>query len=177
MTNGLIFFIFYLQIKIRKMKNTKVFSTLKKGFTLIEILLVIALIAILAGIVIFAINPAKQLAEGRNTQRRSDVNTIINSLHQYSIDHNGDLPGTLRLDDNCNNSALNEICRSGSSSCENLTDLSGTITANQTYLVSIPIDPNSSGNGTGYYASINSNGHLVVCAPLAERGASISITR
>ena len=59
------------------MKKTK-----QKGFTLLEVLLVIALIAILAGIVIVAINPVKQLADGRNTQRRSDVNTILNAVYQ-----------------------------------------------------------------------------------------------
>ena len=53
------------------MKNTRT-----SGFTLLEILLVVAAIAILAGIVIIAINPTKQLGDTRNAQRRSDVYSL-----------------------------------------------------------------------------------------------------
>lgn len=64
----------------------------EKGFTLLEILLVVATIAILAGIVILAINPYKQLAEARNSERHSDTRTILDALYQYNIDHSGSLP-------------------------------------------------------------------------------------
>ncbi len=72
-----------------------------KGFTLIEILLVIGVIGILAGIVIMAINPARQLAQARNIGRRSDVKQILSAIQQYRIDNRGNLPtgldSTLRM--------------------------------------------------------------------------------
>ncbi len=72
------------------MKNF--FQKNRAGFTLIELLLVIGIIAILAAIVIVAINPTKQLGDARNAQRRSDVNTILNAIWQYAIDNNGNMP-------------------------------------------------------------------------------------
>lgn len=66
-----------------------------KAFTLLEILLVVAAIAILAGVVIVAINPGKQLAQVRNTARRSDVSTILNAIYQYSLDNDGLFPANI----------------------------------------------------------------------------------
>ena len=53
------------------------------------------LATILAGIVILAINPTKQLGDTRNAERRSDVLTLLNAVYQYSIDRNGSLPSTI----------------------------------------------------------------------------------
>ncbi len=60
---------------------------MKKGFTLIELLLVIGIIAILAAIVIVAINPTRQLGQARDTQRANSVRTILNAATQYYVDN------------------------------------------------------------------------------------------
>ncbi len=60
-----------------------------RGFTLIEILVVIGLIAVLAAVVIIAINPARQFAQGRNSQRTSNVNSILNGIGQNLADNKG----------------------------------------------------------------------------------------
>lgn len=73
----------------------KIINNNKTGFTLLEILLVVAAIAILAGIVIVAINPGKQLGATRNASRNSDVNTIINAVYQYALDNNGVFPSNV----------------------------------------------------------------------------------
>jgi len=142
---------------------------LSRGFTLLEILLVIAIIAILAAIVIIAINPSKQLAESRNAQRETDVNTILNGVYQYSIDNNGQLPSGITTSDT-------EICKTGGT-CTGLVDLS-VLTNNGKYLVAIPTDPSgASTNGSGYSILKDANNRITVSAPHAELGKTISATR
>lgn len=143
----------------------------KKGFTLLEILLVVAAIAILTGIVILALNPAKQLADTRNAQRNSDVNTILNGVYQYAIDNSGTLPSDITT-------SQTEVCSgSGGTECSGLIDLS-VLTFNETYLVSIPTDPTgAAGYGAGYEIVKSANGRITVVAPDAEESETISVTR
>ena len=149
----------------------------QKGFTLLEILLVIALIAILAGIVIVAINPAKQTADARNTQRRSDVDTILNTIYQYSIDNSGAMPTGIPVSAACPGLGTSEICKTNGS-CSGYVDLS-VLTANSRYIVAVPADPqNPSGsNGTGYAVVKTSDNRIIVCAPNSENSAAISISK
>jgi len=71
-----------------------------KGFTLIELLVVIGILAVLLAITLIAINPAKQFSNANDTQRRSDVNQILNAIGQYSADNRGDISalGTISSD-------------------------------------------------------------------------------
>lgn len=144
-----------------------------RGFTLIEVLLVVAIISILAGIVILAINPSRQLAQSKNAQRAADVTTILNAVYQYSLDNNGTLPASITA---LAADTPGEICKTGGT-CTGLVDLS-VLTASETYLVSIPIDPAcASANGACYEVKRSANGRVTVSAPDAENGEVISVTR
>ena len=142
----------------------------RQGFTLLEILLAVALLGILAGIVILALNPGKQLANTRNAQRRVDVNTILNAVYQYAIDTNGTVPTTITT-------TATEICKTGGA-CTGLIDLTA-LTTNEKYLTAIPKDPNGTCNANGVCYTIlkSANGRVTVSAPDAEQGAAISVTR
>lgn len=149
------------------MKNR---SAKTEGFTLLEILLVVAAIGILAGIVILAINPNKQLGETRNAQRQNDVTTILNAVYQYALDNDGSLPTSI-------DTSAGEICKTDAASCTGLIDLS-VLTDAEEYLTSMPTDPTgSSTNGAGYEILRTANERVTVSAPDAEQGATISVTR
>lgn len=145
----------------------------QQGFTLLEVLLVVAVIVILAGIVIIALNPNKQLGDTRNAQRQADVTTILNAVSQYALDNNGALPAGVTA-------TATEICATGASACTSLVDLSA-LTTNEKYIISIPKDPQCSTscatNGTGYRIMKTTNNRVTVTAPAAEQGRVISVSR
>ncbi len=151
----------------------------QKGFTLLEVLLVVAVIAILAGIVIIAINPGKNLADARDAQRKADVNTIINAVYQYALDNSGSIPSTIT------NSAV-QICNgTGAGTCASPVAIDlGVLTASGKYIVALPKDPKCPGatacpqaNSIGYTITKDAtSGRVTVAAPLADT-PPISVSR
>jgi len=147
---------------------------MRAGFTLIELLLVIGIIAILASIVIVAINPTKQLGDARDAQRRSDVNTILNAVYQYAIDSNGNLPSTITT-------TRQRICQSGMTAAEATT--AGCIELDVltgSYLVKVPVDPQvtATATGTRYTIQQDTSGRVTVSAYGVEKdNSTISVTR
>src|SRR4051812_43905409 len=61
-----------------------------KGLTLIEIVIVIALIVVITGIYFLAANPAGQLAQSRNSERKLHLETIMQAVRQNIADQNNE---------------------------------------------------------------------------------------
>ncbi|MFH0830933.1 MAG: type II secretion system protein [Parcubacteria group bacterium] len=140
---------------------------LARAFTTAESLMVVATIGILSAVIVIAVTADKRLVDTRNTQRRTDVATIISAVTRYSIDHNGILPKSIPADSR-------EICQSEVSDCTGLVDLS-VLTEKGQYLVYLPADPQSgSANGTGYSIKRIGANRIQVAAPLAEWGVVIT---
>jgi prepilin-type N-terminal cleavage/methylation domain-containing protein len=60
-----------------------------RGFTLIEILVVIGMLAILTTVVLVAVNPLRQFAQARNSQRESNVAALLNAVTERIADNGG----------------------------------------------------------------------------------------
>lgn len=150
-------------------------SQIKKGFTLIEILVVIALIAILAAVTIVALNPAKAFQDARNSTRSSDINAILNAVTQY-ISEQGNTLGGLGVTATCGGTpATQTIIKTGTAASGevNLSSLA------PTYVAALPTDPSlsSAGASTGYTICITSGTRIKIAAPSAEGGKTIEVER
>lgn len=64
-------------------------KNLKKGFTLVELLIVIAILGTLAVVVLIALNPVQQLARTRDSGRISTVAQLGHALEAYATTNNG----------------------------------------------------------------------------------------
>ena len=157
--------------------------SLFNGFTLIEILVVIGIIAILAAVVIIAINPARQFAQARNSQRVSNVNSILNAIGQRIADNKGTFP-------------VATGCTAIPATATNISSTAGEVDLScltPTYIASgLPFDPSplsgtaywtdSTHYDTKYTVAVDSVGRYTVCAPggleaAIPGSAAICVTR
>lgn len=157
----------------------------RAGFTLIEILVVIGLLAVLAGVVLVALNPGRQFAQARNTERTSGVMTILNAIGARVADNAGVFAGEFE--------AAGETyeCPELAAGTEYTIASTGAGTVDlscltPTYVPArMPFDPSATGAhwtsasdyDTGYTVEADSFGRFVVRAPGAELGEEISVTR
>jgi prepilin-type N-terminal cleavage/methylation domain-containing protein len=147
----------------------------KEGFTLIEVLIVIGIIAVLAGVTLVAINPARQFAQARNSQRVSNIYSILNAIGQRIVDNKG---------------VFEEECAAGAiPMTETVLSSVGYDIAScliPAYITSLPFDPSVTGSHFTSPLDYNTNytimrdestGRITVAAPGAELGQEISVTR
>ena len=146
-----------------------------RGFTLIEILVVIGIIAVLAAIVIIAINPSKQFAQARNTQRQSNVDAILNAIGQRMADNKGVFGGHFAaagVDYYCPTltTSPTAITNTGYQSATTPPASFGDLSClTPTYIATFPMDPAQAANNpdTGYTVTLDGAGRVTVCAPNA----------
>ncbi len=143
---------------------------------MIELMVVIGIIGILTGVVIVAINPARQFANARNTQRIANINAILNGVDQRIADNKG---------------TFETGCPAGAVPTSSVRMATSTYDIAQClvpiYLPSMPFDPSdqtafytsTSSYNSGYNIQKDSNigNRITVSAPSAELGQTISVTR
>lgn len=97
-----------LSVFLAKSTNRQTAKRADKGFTLLELLIVIAILAVLATIVVLVLNPAETLAKSRDTQRMSDLATMKSAIALYMTTVN---PPSL---DGQSGGSRNAACKAGS---------------------------------------------------------------
>lgn len=68
--------------------KSSIINRKSSGFTLVELLLVMALIGVLVTALIILINPVAQFQRGRDSQRKNDLTQLQRALEQYYNDFN-----------------------------------------------------------------------------------------
>lgn len=149
----------------------------KAGFTLIELLVVIGILAILLSITLIAINPARQFGQANNTNRRSAILQILNSVHQYVAENKGQLPAEVGALTAGTATLFNST---------NFPNLCAELMPN--YIPALPTDPalntanitNCAAVGgwdTGYNIARDAQNRVTVSAPTTDNGEVITVTR
>jgi len=150
----------------------------QKGFTLIELLVVIGILAVLLAITLIAINPGRQFAQANNTQRASDVNAVLNAVHQFMVDSRGVLPAGLVAGD-ADKPVSTAVGGTLAAFCTALVP---------TYIAALPTDPQDGTTfvdctdyATAYTISVSAtNNRITVEAPGTEippATIAVSVTR
>lgn len=165
-------------INIKSMKIHKKKEDYKRGFTLIEILVVIGIIAVLAAVVLVAVNPARQFKLARDSQRVANVTAILNAVGQNIAEHKGIFMCGATVQELPTTPKVIKVDSGGGDAI----DISQCLVP--AYISSLPFDPSRAGAfygstesyDTGYSLSADATGRVTVTA-VGEITPDISITR
>lgn len=129
-----------------------------KGFTLLEMLLVLTILGVLFSLVFLRLKPDEIVQDSYETEREGKKQSIYKALRTYSAQNHGDYPidmDSLLPDTNYS------ICKYGMT-CSGV-DLDELVDAG--FLAEIPVDPdNDTETDSGYYLAIDDTGDLEIGA-------------
>jgi len=147
---------------------------MKKGFTLLELLIVIGILAILSTTMILVLNPAEILRKTRDSRRMTDLVTLRDAINYYLTDVTSPSIGATAT--SYNNVSISVSCTSfagAATSTAQTVDGTGWIPINFTSMAggslipSLPLDPNptaynaTTGRYYVYLVSANNTFELV----------------
>lgn len=167
-----------------KKQQTALQHKFQKGFTLIELLVVIGILAVLLAIVLIAINPARQFRQANDTQRQSDVNAILNAVHQYIVDNNGSAPAGIPVEDP--DTPADESLPIGANTADPTTVANLCSLLVPEYIAALPTDPQSgitpvtdcaTDHNTGYRISQSETDARITVTAVGQNTPVISVTR
>lgn len=138
----------------------------RKAFTLIELLLVVAIVSALAVAVFVSLNPAQRLKDARDARRVTDVDTILSAIHTYIVDNKGTIPSGLNATEKQLGTAVTGCAIStGTCAVAGATDCVDLTTPLANYLKTIPMDPlDGTAALTGYSVVLSAEGLVTVKA-------------
>jgi prepilin-type N-terminal cleavage/methylation domain-containing protein len=142
----------------------------KKGFTLIELIIVIAIIALLAAATFVAVDPAKRIGKANDAQRWADITAIADAYYKYAVDNNGVYVSSTITSGTTYWIATQDDPTTSQASCpgtstviSNYVNLNSLITGG--YIGQIPDDPLGADNhGTDYYFYNDAAGVVIIGA-------------
>jgi len=183
---------------INKIKLFLVEKQQIKGFTLLELLIVIAIIAVLSAIIFVAIDPMTRFRDSRDAARWTDAAELLHAIKIDQVDNNGSYASAI------NNLINDEIYLIGTdvadcdtqdslgtvvtctapvtqAGCANLTSGADNLVS-EGYISSIPVSPNSTtnrwgSNKTGYTIEKEASGLIWIRACQEEGSAAIETGR
>jgi len=163
-----------------------------RSFTLVELLIVIAILAVLAAAVVIVLNPAELLAQARDSQRITDLKTLKDAIDIFVVDNPSVSLGTeervyISLPDTASNcpsltaslpslpAGWEYVC-STSANLRN-TDGTGWVPLNLgsifggTPIPYLPLDPQNDATLTKYYAYIPGGSYVLTSLMESEKQA------